>query len=79
MTTIAAPHLLYAYDMEYCKHIYSRRCLHGRQPNVGSRVEDKGAARERAWVRYNRLLYAIRYAGYGLFALGVIAYITYGE
>ena len=29
-----------------------------------------------AWVRYNRLLYAIRYAGYGL---GVIAYITYGE
>ncbi len=43
MTTIAAPHLLYAYDMEYCKHIYSRRCL---QPNVGSRVEDKGAARE---------------------------------
>lgn len=30
-----------------------------------------------AWVRYNRLLYAIRYAGYGLFALGVIAYITY--
>lgn len=32
-----------------------------------------------AWVRYNRLLYAIRYAGYGLFALGVIAYITYGE
>lgn len=46
MTTIAAPHLLYAYDMEYCNNIYSRRCLLGRQPNVGSRVEDKGAARE---------------------------------
>ncbi len=79
MTTIAAPHLLYAYDMEYCKHIYSRRCLHGRQPNVGAALKIRAQHGSDAWVRYNRLLYAIRYAGYGLFALGVIAYITYGE
>ena len=77
MTTIAAPHLLYAYDMDYYKHIYSRRCLHGSRM-WGAALKIKAQHGSDAWVRYNRLLYAIRYAGYGLFALGVIAYITYG-
>ena len=44
----------------------------------GAALKIKAQHGSDAWVRYNRLLYAIRYAGYGLFALGVIAYITYG-
>lgn len=44
----------------------------------GAALKIKAQHGSDAWVRYNRLLYAIRYAGYGLFALGVIAYITHG-
>lgn len=46
MTTIAAPHLLYAYDMDDYKHNDSSCCLYGRQQDVGGRFENQGAARE---------------------------------